>query len=110
MERPLPTAPTRISVQVNMTIRMALLVDSLSSRRGCSLKVILLEPTAFALGCWPQASRLPVYRTLRLYQRIGPRVMPSLRPFAVSEFAEKAGRWLRRRSWEWRGYKGRYAR
>ena len=61
------------------------------------------ELVAFAFGCWPQARSLAVYRTLRLRQRIGPRAMPYLRPFVLSEFRYKGWGWLERRSWKWRG-------
>jgi glycosyltransferase involved in cell wall biosynthesis len=62
------------------------------------------ELVAFALNCWPEASRLPVYRALKSYQRIGPRMMPNLQLFVLSVLFDKAGRWLRSRSWKWRGY------
>lgn len=62
------------------------------------------ELVAFAVDCWPGASRLLRYRTLRLRERIGPRYMRYLRPFIVSAFAHKAQGWLRRRSWKLRGY------
>ena len=58
---------------------------------------------AFAFDCWPEANRLPVYQTLRLRQRIGPDVLPHLRPFIQSELRYKARGWLERRSWKWRG-------
>jgi glycosyltransferase involved in cell wall biosynthesis len=58
---------------------------------------------AFAFDCWPEANRLPVYQTLRLRQRIGPDVLPYLRPFIQSGLRYKAWGWLERRSWKWRG-------
>ena len=62
------------------------------------------ELAAFAFDCWPQASRLPAYCTLRLRGRIGPRAMPYFRPFIISAFSYRAAGWLRRRSWKYRGY------
>jgi glycosyltransferase involved in cell wall biosynthesis len=59
---------------------------------------------AFAFDCWPDAGRLPAYQTLRLRQRIGPRVMPYLQPLVLSAAVHKSQGWLRRRSWKWRGY------
>jgi hypothetical protein len=61
------------------------------------------ELVAFAFDCWPEVNRLPLYRTLQLRKRIGPRAMPYLEPFMVSAFAHKAHGWLRRRSWKYRG-------
>jgi len=54
------------------------------------------ELVAFAFDCWPDVSRLPLYRTLQLRKRIGPRSMSYL-------LAHKAEWWLRRRSWKYRG-------
>jgi glycosyltransferase involved in cell wall biosynthesis len=62
------------------------------------------ELEAFALDCWPNVNRLPLYHTLQLRRRIGPRVMPQLEPFMVSAFAQRAHGWLRRRSWKYRGF------
>jgi glycosyltransferase involved in cell wall biosynthesis len=72
--------------------------------RGGARKTPVDELVAFAFDCWPEASKLPVYRTLQLRKRIGPDVMPYLQPFILSAFANKAAWWLRRRSWKWRGY------
>ena len=54
------------------------------------------ELVAFAFDCWPEVNRLPLYSTLQLRKRIGPRAMPYLEPFMVSAFAHKAHGWLRR--------------
>ena len=51
---------------------------------------------AFAVDCWPEASRLPVYRALQSHKRIGPRAMG----YMVNQ---KGQWWLRRRSWKFRG-------
>ncbi|MBV9448234.1 MAG: glycosyltransferase [Streptosporangiaceae bacterium] len=58
---------------------------------------------AFAFDCWPEVSRLPLYSTLRLRRRIGPRVMPYLQPFVLSAFVHEAVLWRRRQSWRLRG-------
>jgi glycosyltransferase involved in cell wall biosynthesis len=61
------------------------------------------ELITFAMDCWPEASNLPVYRTLQLRRWLGPRVMPYLQPFVLSAFGHKAQNWLWWRSWERRG-------
>jgi glycosyltransferase involved in cell wall biosynthesis len=61
------------------------------------------ELVEFAIDCWPEATRLPVYRTLQLRRRIGPTVMPYLQPFIVSAALRKAQSSLRWQSWKWRG-------
>jgi glycosyltransferase involved in cell wall biosynthesis len=55
------------------------------------------ELAAFALDCWPEASSLPLYRTLESHKSIGPRAMCYM-------LAQKAQWWLRRRSWKYRGF------
>lgn len=63
------------------------------------------ELLAFALDCSPEVSRLPLYRAMRACERIGPRAMLGLRPIIQSAvFTHKVQRWLRRRSWKFRGY------
>lgn len=51
----------------------------------------------FAIDCWPQASELPIYRTLRARKRVGTREMYYI-------LSEKGQWWLRRRAWKYRGY------
>jgi glycosyltransferase involved in cell wall biosynthesis len=55
------------------------------------------ELVAFASDCWPEVSRLPLYRTLESRKRIGPRGMCYM-------FNQKGQWWLRRRSWKYRGF------
>jgi glycosyltransferase involved in cell wall biosynthesis len=55
------------------------------------------ELLAFAFDCWPEARSLPIYRTLRWRQRIGPEAAPRLRPLVLPA---AAGR--RARTWWWR--------
>jgi glycosyltransferase involved in cell wall biosynthesis len=63
------------------------------------------ELLAFAVDCWPEVSRLPLYRTLRRRKSIGPRAMLCLQPFIESAvFTHKVQWWLRRRSWKYRGF------
>ena len=62
------------------------------------------ELLAFAVDCWPEVSRRPLYRTLQLRKSIGPRAMVGLQPFIESAvFTHKVRWWLRRRSWKYRG-------
>ena len=55
------------------------------------------ELVAFAFDCWPEASSLPIYRTLQLRERIGARAMPYLRPFVLpaAAYRKAQSRWLR---------------
>lgn len=55
------------------------------------------ELLAFAFDCWPEVSRLPLYRTLESHRRIGPRGMYYM-------LNSKGQSWLRRRSWKYRGF------
>ena len=54
------------------------------------------ELLAFASDCWPEVSRLPLYRTLESGKGIGPRETRYM-------LANKGQWWLRRRSWKYRG-------
>ena len=51
----------------------------------------------FAADCWPEARKLPLYRTLEAGSRLGPREMYSMLDY-------KGRWWLRRRAWRLRGY------
>ena len=63
------------------------------------------ELLAFAVDCWPEVSRLPLYRSLQRRESIGPRAMLCLQPFIESAvFTHKVQCWLRRRSWKYRGF------
>jgi hypothetical protein len=55
------------------------------------------ELVAFAFDCWPEVSRLPLYRALRSRKRIGPRGMCYM-------LNQKGQWWVRRRSWKYRGF------
>ena len=54
----------------------ALLAAARAYDRGRTLQTPVDELVAFAFDCWPEARRLPIYRTLQLRMWIGPRVMP----------------------------------
>lgn len=50
----------------------------------------------FAVDCWPDVAKLPLYRTVEAGNRVGPRE-------ASFMFSQKARWWLRRRGWRYRG-------
>jgi glycosyltransferase involved in cell wall biosynthesis len=72
--------------------------------RGRTGETPVSDLVRFALECWPPSRRLTGYRTLRLRQIVGPRVMPFLQPFIVSAIGHMTLRWWRRRNWKRRGY------
>jgi glycosyltransferase involved in cell wall biosynthesis len=55
------------------------------------------ELVAFAVDCWPEVRRLPLYRSLRSGKGVG---LPGMSYM----FAQKLQWWLRRRSWKYRGF------
>jgi glycosyltransferase involved in cell wall biosynthesis len=55
------------------------------------------ELVAFAIDCWPELRRLPLYRALQSRKSIGPRATRYM-------LGEKARWWVRRRSWKYRGF------
>ena len=55
------------------------------------------ELMAFAVDCWPELKRVPLYRTLQAGKRLGPRELQYL-------LNQKGQWWLRRRSWKYRGF------
>jgi glycosyltransferase involved in cell wall biosynthesis len=71
--------------------------------RGHTAHTPVDELIAFAFDCWPHASRLPIYRGLKLREWLGPRVMPCLQPFVLSAVGRKAQRWWWWHSWARRG-------
>lgn len=64
--------------------------------RGGAQQTYVDEVLTFALDCWPDIARLPLYSTLHSRKRIGPRAMSYM-------LNHKAQWWLRRRSWKYRG-------
>jgi glycosyltransferase involved in cell wall biosynthesis len=71
--------------------------------RGRTEEVPVDELVAFALDCWPEATRLPVYRGLKLRRAIGARYMPYLQPLVLTAVAHKINNWWWWRTWERRG-------
>jgi glycosyltransferase involved in cell wall biosynthesis len=67
--------------------------------RGRTGEVPVAGLIEFALDCWPAATSMPVYRALRLRQRIGPRAMPYLQPLVLSAVPRKAQNWWWWQSW-----------
>jgi len=61
------------------------------------------ELVDFAFSCWPEARSLPIYRSLQLRQRIGPRAMRYLQPLTVPvDVLRRAESWWARGS-GWNG-------
>jgi len=99
------TDAARLSDVVHRKLgREALWIAARAYDRGSARQNPVGELEEFAFDCWPEASKLPMYRTLQLRKRIGANAMPYLQPLILSAFANKAAWWLRRRSWKWRGY------
>ena len=77
----------------------ALLAAARAYDGGTASEAPVEELIAFATGCWPGAQRLPVYRTLRLRQRLGPSLAPRLRHLGLpAAGARKAEAWWMRRA------------
>ena len=96
---------TRLSDLVHRKLAWeALLAAARAYDRGRTLQTPVEELVAFAFDCWPEARRLPIYRTLQLRMWIGPRVMPYLQPFVLSPIARRAEWWWWQRSWKLRGF------
>lgn len=76
--------PRRLSDLVRRKVAWeALLTAARAYDRGLTPQTPVDDLVAFALGCWPEARSLPIYRTLQLRRTIGPRVMPYLRPLLL---------------------------
>jgi glycosyltransferase involved in cell wall biosynthesis len=71
--------------------------------RGRTTELPVDELIAFALNCWPEVARTPLYRSVQLRRRIGPRYMPYFQPLVLSAVVRKAQNWLWWRAWERRG-------
>jgi len=62
------------------------------------------ELLAFAFDCFPEMSKLRLYRALQLRRSLSPRARWGLQPLVEwAVFTGRVERWLRRRSWEYRG-------
>jgi glycosyltransferase involved in cell wall biosynthesis len=97
--------PTRLSDLVHRKLAwQALWCAARAYDRGRTQQTPVDELVAFAFDCWPEAQRLPVYRTLQLRKWVGPRVMPYLQPFVLSAVTHKAEWWWDRRSLKVRGF------
>jgi glycosyltransferase involved in cell wall biosynthesis len=83
--------------------REALWAAARAYDRGHTDKVPVDGLIQFALECWPRAKSTPIYKALRLRQRVGPQMMPWLQPLVVSAIPRKAQNWLWWRSWAHRG-------
>jgi glycosyltransferase involved in cell wall biosynthesis len=72
----------------------ALVAAARAYDQGSTEETPIDDLVAFAVDCWPEVHSLPVYRTLQLRQRIGPRVMPYLQPLVLPGVAHrKAQQW-----------------
>jgi glycosyltransferase involved in cell wall biosynthesis len=100
----LADVPSLAEVMHRKLGREALWAAAREYDRGGARQAPVDDLVSFAFDCRPKARRLPRYWTLQLRKRIGPDIMPHLRPLIVSAFTNKAAWWLRRRSWKWRGY------
>jgi glycosyltransferase involved in cell wall biosynthesis len=92
----LPDAQHQSDVVRRALGREALWAAGRAYDRGGARQDSVDELVAFAADCWPEVSRLPLYRTLQSHGRIGPRGMQYL-------LSHKVQWWLRRRSWKLRG-------
>lgn len=101
----LPEA-TRLADLVRRALaREALWAAGRACHRGSADPASVDELLAFAFDCWPEVTRLPLYRTLQLRKNIGPRLTQCLQPCIESAvFTNRVQRWLRRRSWKYRGF------
>jgi glycosyltransferase involved in cell wall biosynthesis len=97
---------TRLSDLVRRALgREALWAAGRACQSGSAEPTSVDELLAFAFDCWPKVSRLPMYRTLQSRNSIGPGLMRCLQPFIDSAvFTNRVQRWLRRRSWKYRGF------
>ncbi|MGD0378061.1 MAG: glycosyltransferase [Streptosporangiaceae bacterium] len=85
--------------------REALWAAGQAYHQGSTEQTSVDELLAFAVECWPEVSKRPLYRSLQLRKNIGPHAMLSVQPFIESAvFARKVRWWLRRRSWKYRGF------
>jgi hypothetical protein len=88
----------RMSSQVHRALgREALWAAGREYYREGPERASVSDLLAFASDCWPEVSRLPLYRTLQARKRIGARGMYYM-------LNHKGHWWLRRRGWKYRGY------
>jgi glycosyltransferase involved in cell wall biosynthesis len=84
--------------------RQALWIAAHSYDLGRAEPAVVDELVAFAVDCWPQANRFPIYHTLQARRRMSPQAISYVRPFMVSPFIRKTHGWVQRRSWKYRGF------
>jgi GT2 family glycosyltransferase len=99
----LPDAARLAGIVQRKLSREALWRAARAYDRGRTAELPVDELIAFALDCWPEAARTPLYRSVQLRRRIGPRYMPYLQPLVLSAVLRKAQNWLWWRAWERRG-------
>jgi glycosyltransferase involved in cell wall biosynthesis len=83
--------------------REALWAAARAYDRGRTDRVPVDGLIQFALDCWPGATSTPLYKALRLRERIGPQLMPWLQPLVLSAVPRRAQNWWWWRSWAHRG-------
>jgi glycosyltransferase involved in cell wall biosynthesis len=100
----LPGAPRLSDLVHRRLARDALVLAARAYDKGRTEETPIDEFVAFAFDCWPEAKKLPIYQTLQLRKRIGPRAMPYLQPFILPSAGRKAQSWWWRQSWRRRGF------
>jgi glycosyltransferase involved in cell wall biosynthesis len=80
----------------------ALLAAARAYDLGLTQATPIDELMEFAFDCWPDTKRLVIYRTLQLRKRLGPDVMPYLKPFVrPAAVARMARSWWQNRVLEY---------
>jgi glycosyltransferase involved in cell wall biosynthesis len=96
--------PARLSAVVHRKIAWeALWYAARAYDRRRTQQTPVDELIAFAIECWPDARKLPVYGTLQIRRRIGPAIVPYLQPLVLSAVVRKAQNWWWWQSWNRRG-------
>jgi hypothetical protein len=81
----------------------ALWVAARAYDRGRTAETPVDDLIDFAFDCWPDASKLLVYRGVRVRQRLGPARAPYLQPLVWTAVGRKAQNWWWWKSWARRG-------
>src|SRR6202035_3773727 len=85
----LPDAARLAAIVQRKLSREALWRAARAYDRGRTAELPVDELIAFALDCWPEAARTPLYRSVQLRRRIGPRYVPYLQPLVLSAVLRK---------------------
>jgi glycosyltransferase involved in cell wall biosynthesis len=93
----LPDAKGLSSMMYRKLGREALWAAGRAYERGHTEQPEADELVAFAVDCWPEVRKLPLYRSLQSGKGVGLQGMNYM-------FAQKVQWWLRRRSWKYRGF------